>query len=108
MGTPSSLESAIHATVCWFSLSGLPLSAALVRLEEKAGVATLQVTDHGPGIPEAELGRIFEPFYRLGNDGAKGFGLGLAIAQLAVQAHGGTIRAANTGSGLELTLQLKT
>ena len=83
-------------------------SEVLVRLGQKGGAATLQVTDHGPGIPEAELGRIFEPFYRLGNDGAKGFGLGLAIAQLAVQAHGGTIRAANTGSGLELTLQLKT
>jgi two-component system OmpR family sensor kinase len=83
-------------------------SEVLVRLEQKAGVATLQVTDRGPGIPEAELGRIFEPFYRLGNDGEKGFGLGLAIAQLAVQAHGGTIRAANTGSGLELTLQFKT
>lgn len=80
----------------------------VVRLEQEEDLAILQVTDRGPGIPEGELGRIFEPFYRLGNDGAKGFGLGLAIAQLAVRAHGGSIRAANTGSGLELTLQFKT
>ena len=79
----------------------------LVRLEQQGQLALLQVTDYGPGIPEPELARIFEPFYRVGNDGRKGFGLGLAIAQLAVQAHGGSIRAANApGAGLRVELSL--
>jgi two-component system, OmpR family, sensor kinase len=70
----------------------------------------LTVTDRGPGIPEAELARVFDPFYRVAGDHAMGFGLGLAIAQLAVQAHGGTLRAANAAAGglrVELSLPLK-
>jgi len=48
------------------------------------GGASLSVRDRGPGIPEEALGRIFEPFY--GSDGARGAGLGLAIAhELTVQ-----------------------
>ena len=90
-------------------------SEVLVRLERKEKLAVLEVTDRGPGIPEGELARIFEPFYRAGHDdaaagfarGAQGFGLGLAIAQLAVQAHGGTIRAGNApGGGLRVELSL--
>ena len=48
------------------------------------GGARLSVHDHGPGIPAEALGRIFEPFYS--SDGARGAGLGLAIAhELTVQ-----------------------
>lgn len=82
-------------------------SEVVVRLQQKAKCALLQVTDRGRGVSDAELARIFEPFYRAGNDTAKGFGLGLAIAQLAVQAHGGAIRAANVpGGGLEVEISL--
>ena len=42
---------------------------------------------------------MFEPFYRSSNDTAKGFGLGLAIAQRAITSHGGTIRAENRADG---------
>jgi len=51
---------------------------------------------------------VFDPFYRgeAGN-GTPGFGLGLAIAQRAIDAHGGTIRAANAPrGGLEVTIEL--
>src|ERR1041385_2144122 len=42
--------------------------------------AAFVVSDRGPGIPPAELERVFEPFYRISGDTVKGFGLGLAIA----------------------------
>ena len=50
---------------------------------DENGGARLSVHDSGPGIPEEALGRVFEPFYSA--DGARGAGLGLAIArELAV------------------------
>ena len=55
----------------------------------------IMVDDDGPGIPEAERDRIFEPFYRLDRSRDRatgGFGLGLSIAHKAVALHGGTIR----------------
>jgi two-component system OmpR family sensor kinase len=68
--------------------------------------AIVTVTDHGPGIAPEDLGRIFEPFYRA-SGGAEGFGLGLAIAQRAIEAHGGQIRAANVeGGGLRVEIDL--
>ena len=70
--------------------------------------AVLTVTDEGPGISSAELAKVFDPFYRgeAGN-GTPGFGLGLAIAQRAIDAHGGTIRAANSPrGGLEVAIEL--
>jgi two-component system OmpR family sensor kinase len=70
--------------------------------------AVLIVADEGPGITSAELAKIFDPFYRgeAGN-GTPGFGLGLAIAQRAIDAHGGTIRAANApAGGLEVRIEL--
>ena len=74
--------------------------------------ALITVRDHGPGVPDAELERIFEPFYR--TDAARtrasgGTGLGLAIAKRAIERHGGTIVARNAdGSGLEVSIRLPT
>lgn len=60
----------------------------------------VSVMDEGPGVPEAELPHIFEPFFRgSGAKGNDGYGLGLAIARRAVLAHGGDIRAFNLTSG---------
>jgi len=80
-----------------------------MRLEVNPPRAVVSITDRGPGIAPEELGRIFEPFYRGGSDagGAQGFGLGLAIAQRAIEAHGGQIRAANVeGGGLRMEIAL--
>ncbi len=72
--------------------------------------AILEVRDHGPGVPEAELERIFEPFYRLELDRHRksgGSGLGLAIVKTCIEACHGQVRAHNlTPSGLSVTLVL--
>jgi two-component system OmpR family sensor kinase len=79
-----------------------------VRVQTTRSSATLTVTDHGPGITPSELEKVFDPFYRGdAGQGTAGFGLGLAIAQRAVDAHGGTIRAANVaGGGLQVEIEL--
>ena len=61
----------------------------------------ITVVDHGPGIPEAERRRIFEPYYRLrpGHDRSSGNGLGLAISRGFVEAHGGNISVEPTAGG---------
>lgn len=66
------------------------------------------VTDQGPGVPERDLPAIFEPFFR-SESGVEtaGFGLGLAIARRAVEAHGGSIRALNhRDGGLQIEIVL--
>jgi K+-sensing histidine kinase KdpD len=62
----------------------------LVRARESGGRLVVRVVDQGPGIPEVERERIFEPFYRREGSG-QGFGLGLAIAKGFVEASGGEI-----------------
>lgn len=83
-----------------------------VQAGASAGSMKIAVLDQGPGIPESEIAAIFDPFFR-GSTGAAsidGHGLGLAIAQRVVAAHGGTIRAANRAGGglcVEIVLPLK-
>jgi len=65
-----------------------------VQILDQADAAVIEVSDTGPGIPPAELPRIFERFYRgtnLGEARASGSGLGLAIARSIVEMHGGFI-----------------
>lgn len=59
------------------------------------------VQDNGPGIPDGELGRIFERYWTVRRNAPKGgTGLGLAIARGIVEAHGGRLWAESTlGSG---------
>jgi two-component system sensor histidine kinase CpxA len=67
------------------------------------------VRDYGPGVPEEALTRIFDPFYRVGEDrdrSSGGVGLGLAIARRAVELHHGHISARNAGPGLEVDVAL--
>ena len=79
-----------------------------VQVHTTRTAAILSVTDHGPGITPSELEKVFDPFYRgESGQGTAGFGLGLAIAQRAVDAHGGAIRAANVvGGGLQVGVEL--
>jgi signal transduction histidine kinase len=71
---------------------------ANVSLKRQAGHFDLIIDDCGPGIPEAELERVFRPFYRLEqsrNRASGGTGLGLAIARAAIRAQGGEIELYN-------------
>ena len=71
-----------------------------VAVLRENGDAVVRVSDQGPGIPPAELERIFHRFYRVDRSRSQpGTGLGLAIAKHLVAAHGGTIRAYNGPSG---------
>ncbi|SDD49032.1 ATP-binding protein [Belnapia rosea] len=83
---------------------------ARVALEENPGSVTVRVEDDGPGIPEAALETVFEPFQRLDasrHRGTGGTGLGLAIARQVVNAHGGSVALANRpGGGLVATVLL--
>jgi two-component system sensor histidine kinase KdpD len=68
---------------------GQPVS---VRAREVAGRVVVRVVDRGPGIPERDLGRIFEAFYRGEDDpGHSGAGLGLAIVKGFIEANGGHV-----------------
>ena len=75
-----------------------PLASSIqVRLAQAAQQALITIADEGPGVPEACLNHIFEPFYRVreAQGPVTGAGLGLSIAQACVAAHGGTISARN-------------
>jgi two-component system sensor histidine kinase KdpD len=63
------------------------------------GHLVLEIADNGPGLPEEELQRIFELFYRVHNAQSGGTGLGLAIVKGFVEAQGGTVRATNRPDG---------
>jgi signal transduction histidine kinase len=71
----------------------------------------IRIEDRGPGIPEAELERVFEPYVRLEPSRARhtgGAGLGLAIARAIARAHGGEVTLKNrSGGGLAAILTLE-
>ncbi|MFN0184030.1 MAG: sensor histidine kinase N-terminal domain-containing protein [Aquabacterium sp.] len=79
--------------------------AVTVRIvDDRYGhVVALQVEDNGPGIPQAERARVFEPFYRSLGTNVDGSGLGLAIVREIAQAHGAEVwvedARADVGSG---------
>ncbi|HSA89223.1 MAG TPA: ATP-binding protein [Burkholderiales bacterium] len=81
-----------------------------VEVDDGARELTLRVLDEGPGIPQAELERAFEPFYRGEASRSRetgGTGLGLGIARNIARAHGGELTLGNrAGGGLEATLTL--
>ncbi|MDP3161215.1 MAG: HAMP domain-containing sensor histidine kinase, partial [Reyranella sp.] len=80
-----------------------------VSVTDEGGRAVLNVSDHGPGVPEAERQRIFEPFYRLagGAETGRGSGLGLALVLDIARRHGGDavcLAAAGGGSRFRVDL----
>jgi two-component system OmpR family sensor kinase len=82
------------------SRPGQTVSVRLGVTGPAPGRLRIEVSDQGPGVPEADLKRIFEPFVRLeGMPQGTGFGLGLAIARSAAQAHRGVVSAVNRPRG---------
>ena len=73
-----------------------------VHLSQSATHISLSVADNGPGIPMGEEKRIFEKFYRIGNEetrSSKGTGLGLFIVEAVAKMHGAEVSAANRPEG---------
>lgn len=83
---------------------------AEVTFVHDAEYVQIRVSDNGPGVPEAELEQVFEPFFRLEKSRSRetgGTGLGLSIARTIVRAHGGDVALTNrTEGGLLVTVTL--
>lgn len=109
-GDPELLASAIDNVVRNAVRYTPAESAVEVSIARGGSGIEVVVRDHGPGVPESELDRLFQPFYRLDasrNRESGGIGLGLSIAKRAVTMHGGTVSAANAqGGGLTVTITL--
>ena len=85
-------------------------NSATMLVDDAPDRLIIRIRDRGPGIPEAELERVFEPFYRLEGSRSRdtgGTGLGLSIARQIAQLHGGTLKLHNLKEGgLEAVLIL--
>ena len=119
---PAGFELAIEPELPLFETDSAQLERALANLVENAaryagdepvtiaaqrvgGEVAIRITDHGPGVPRADLERIFEPFHSSGDHG--GAGLGLAIARGFVEANGGKLRAQSLpGQGSTFSIHL--
>src|SRR5436309_122963 len=81
-----------------FSVPGTPVRIAVAARED---VTTATVDDGGPGIPETERARVFDPFYRGAEARASraGFGLGLPILRRVARSHGGDVAVSASPQG---------
>ena len=84
-----------------------------VSLASKGNNILIEVSDNGSGIPDAQLERVFSPFYRIEasrNSETGGTGLGLTVARTIVRAHGGEIILKNSNkemdNGLRVSISL--
>lgn len=75
---------------------------ARIRVFSDSDFAVVEIEDHGPGLPEKELDRVFEPFYRREASRSRetgGIGLGLAVVRSIARAHGGDAALENRPGG---------
>ena len=109
-GMPQLIERAIE-NILRNALRHSPENSEIrVELLRNDKMATINIIDHGPGIPESEIPKVFAPFYCLSeerNPQKGGIGLGLAIAQRAIMLHKGQITLKNNPEGgLTATISL--
>jgi two-component system OmpR family sensor kinase len=90
--------------------SMIDIRTEIFRSELKGHQVVIRVSDQGPGVVEAELAHIFQPFFRgSASQQIDGHGIGLAIAKQIIEAHDGTIAVRNLstkGLLVEITLPL--
>jgi len=89
-----------------YTLAGSAIEVTLARCTDTVRIA---VRDHGPGVPDDALPKIFQPFFRLDDSrdaSTGGVGLGLAIAHRAVTLHHGRLWAENASPGLRVCIEL--
>lgn len=83
-------------------------TAVEIRIASSSDCCRITIDDHGPGVPDAEIDKIFEPFFRVEESrttiSGTG-GIGLAIAERSIRLHGGDISAFNRqGGGLRIEI----
>jgi two-component system sensor histidine kinase CpxA len=111
-GNPEVLRSAFENVVRNAIRYTDPGTAVKVSAVCDASEVRITVRDHGPGVPDSELQKVFKPFYRVDTSRERrtgGVGLGLAIAERAIKLHNGKITAENLKGGgfsVEITLPL--
>lgn len=112
-GTEELLRSAVENVVrnaVRYTTEGTQVEVSLRSRNGAENTAVISVRDHGHGVPEEAMEKIFHPFYRTEDARDResgGSGLGLAITARAVRLHGGSVQAANaSGGGLEVTISL--
>ncbi|MFJ6000445.1 ATP-binding protein [Streptomyces sp. NPDC092370] len=107
---PGLLERVIANLVANALDAGPPGQPVHVHARQDGNLISLQVTDHGAGVPADQRERIFAPFQRLNDHTTRhGLGLGLAIARGFTEAMNGTLIPTDTpGGGLTMTLTLST
>ena len=94
-----------------YTPEGTDVEISLVRqiIDGKEN-AVIKVRDHGPGVPEASLDSLFQPFYRTSDARDRqsgGMGIGLAITDRAIRLHGGNVKALNApDNGLIIELHI--
>jgi two-component system phosphate regulon sensor histidine kinase PhoR len=101
-GDPARLHDALRNLVANAITYGPEGTTVRIEASRADGVITISVLDEGPGIPEEDLSRVFERFYRVDKSRARdpgGTGLGLAIVKHLVELHGGEDRAGNRPEG---------
>lgn len=84
-------------------------TAVRVCIDNLGERARISIRDHGPGVPDEALTRIFDAFYRVESDRGRstgGAGLGLSIARRAIELHKGALQARNADPGLLVEIEL--
>lgn len=108
-GNPELLRRAVENVLrnaIRYSPEKSPIDFSISETDEDAHIV---IRDFGPGVPEAAMTRIFDPFFRVEearNTNGGGSGLGLSIAKRAVHLHRGAITAENATPGLRVTIAI--
>jgi signal transduction histidine kinase len=101
-GDPAKLHDALRNLVANAIMYAPEHTTIAIDVRREGPMIAIEVSDQGPGIPDEDLGRVFERFYRVDKSRARdpgGTGLGLAIVKHLVELHGGRVRVDNRPDG---------